>query len=212
MSRENSGNGNGKAVRQLPDGSAAARAEFRRRVQQDRALVDRCVSGDAEAWGELYRRYNHRLTTMVKGLLDPTQWDPNLVEEITARVWYSLLAEGGQLLDRFDPERECRLSTFLGAIAKSEAGSFFRSERRRRRRERLASRPESTGGHGLPNWAPSELREFFGGLSPQEKAYLLNSLLSRPNGGASPFLSAENRWQLRCRIRRKLRRFLGLEA
>ena len=212
MPPENSDNGNGKAVRQLPDGSAAARAEFHRRAQQDRALVDRCVSGDAEAWGELYRRYDHRLATRVKALLGPSRWDPNLVEEIMARVWCSLLADDGELLGRFDLERECRLSTYLGAIAKSEAGNFFRSERRRRRRERLASRPESTGGAELADWTPSELREFFGGLSSQEKVYLVKFLLAQPNGIKSPFLSAENRWQLRCRIRRKLRRFLGLEV
>jgi len=212
MSREDSDNGNGKVVRQSPDGSAAARAELRRRVLQDRALVDRCVLGDAEAWAHLYRRYNHRVATMVKALLGPGSRDANLVEEIMARVWCSLLANDGELLGRFDPERECQLGTFLGAIAKSEAGSFFRSERRRRRRERLASRPESTGGHGIPDWAPSELREFFGGLSPCEKAYLVKFLLSPPKGARLPFLTAENRWQLRCRIRRKLRRFLGLEV
>jgi DNA-directed RNA polymerase specialized sigma24 family protein len=65
--------------------------------------------------------------------------DPNLVDEIAARVWYSAISADGRLLDRFDAAQNCRLSTFLSAIARGQAVAIFRSEKRRRNREAVVS-------------------------------------------------------------------------
>ena len=188
------------------EGGRAASAAFRR-ARQDRILVDRCVAGDAEAWEQLYERYHRALLAAVRLMFGPKRWDANLVEEIVARVWYTVVADGASMLDRFDPSRGCRLSTYLATIAKSEAAAFFRAERRRRRRERIAARPESTEAPAPLDWQ-RELSEFAAKLTPRERQFLVDFLLAPPNGKPFTPLSATNRWQLRSRIRRKLQRFL----
>ena len=202
----NSDKGNDKDMRQLPDDSAVARPGVSRRVQQDRALVDRCVSGDDAAWGELYGQYHGRLATMVSSLLGSRGPDDDLVGEIMARVWFSLQDSGAEILDRFDPKRGCQLYTYLGTITKSTAASYLRSERRRRRRERLVSRPESVDSV-VPGLAPSELQELFAELTPCERQFLAGFLLRPANGKSQKVLSDANRWQLRRRIWKKLREF-----
>ena len=51
---------------------------------------------------------------------------PELVDEITARVWYALVADDGKLLERYDPSRGARLITFLRALTKGVASGYFR--------------------------------------------------------------------------------------
>ena len=82
-------------------------------VEEDRALVDRCLEGDPGAWEELYRHCHPLLLSYIKILLGGGASDPNLVDEISARVWYALIEKGGRLLARYDSRRGARLITFL---------------------------------------------------------------------------------------------------
>lgn len=196
----------------VPDEAEGALPTASQTVLAERALVDLCVAGDGEAWEELYTRYNAGVRATIKSLFVPKQWDPNAIDEIASSVWYLALANDGELLDRFDPERGCRLSTFLGSIAKGVAGSFLRSERRRRRRERLASRPESDDGDATLGLTPSEIREFVAELTPREQQFLTGHLLHPVNGTKLSLFSDAYRWQLRSRICRKLREFVFRES
>lgn len=176
-----------------------------RSAEKDRELVDRCLSGESRAWEELYLQFHDRLLASIKSLLAAGRADPNLVDEIAARVWYAVVADNAKLLARFQPQRGCRLTTFLAAIARGQAVEIFRSERRRRGRELVASLDRLPAEDHLDNTL-AELDEFLDTLTPRERGFCAEILLqmAATEGQYSP----ANAWQLRSRIQRKLRRFL----
>ena len=109
-------------------------------VEEDRELIGRCLAGEVKAWEELYCRSHPALLSSVKVLLGGGGCDLNLVDEITAGVWYALIENDGRLLARYDPRRGARLITFLRTVAKTEVCRHFRREGRRQRREQIALR------------------------------------------------------------------------
>lgn len=175
-------------------------------IAQDRALVDRCLAGRSSAWDELYRRHHNRLLAAIRAMIRSPKPDVNLTEEIAARVWFALVANNAQLLDRFDVKRGCRLSTYLAMIARSEASSLFRSERRRRKRERFASRADRTRMSPGEGSTRIDWQEFLLELTPREREFLLAFLVAHPQQHEKSMFSATNRWQLSSRIQHKLER------
>jgi len=179
-------------------------------VAADRTLIDRCLAGDVTAWSLLYRQTHDSLLATIRNFLGRAGQDRNLVEEIAARVWYALVKNDFELLAKFDVRRGCRLSTFLSVLAKSETRMLFRSERRRRSREQLVSRPELDNELSI---APTGLvsdEDFLGTLSPAEKTFYLDVLVAPSNErqSAQQAYSSENVWQLNYRVRKKLERFI----
>lgn len=132
------------------------------------------------------------------------------------RVWYALVRNGGELLARFDPMRGCRLTTFLGSLARDHAIRMFRSERRRRRREAISCDLGMRNGVStVPavEGASIEMAEFENTLTPKEREFYREIVVD--NGPSmshtvvpQPARSDANRWQLRLRVRRKLEAFL----
>ncbi len=181
-------------------------------IAQDRALVDRCLAGRNSAWDELYQRHHRRLLAAIRAMLRSLKPDVNLTEEIAARVWYALVANDAQLLDRFDVNRGCRLSTYLAMIARSEASSLFRSERRRKKREQFASRVNRTRFVSEDETTRLDWQEFLSELTPREREFLVSFLVSHPNHRQQPQFSATNRWQLSSRIQHKLERHVAPSA
>ena len=177
---------------------------------QDRLLVERCLAGEISAWSEIYRQFHERLLSSIRNLLGRQGQDTNLVEEIAARVWYALVKNDHELLGKFDARRGCRLSTFLFVLAKNETRVLFRSERRRKSREQLASRSELEGGLGGELGKTLSDEEFLVTLSPAEKTFYLDVLVARPAERelAQQAYSSEYLWQLRHRVRKKLERFI----
>jgi hypothetical protein len=173
--------------------------------RSDRLLVDRCLAGDGEAWDEMYRRFHATLLASIRSQLSPGVGNLELVEEIAARVWYSLVAKGGDLLNHYDPRRGSRLSRYLSILARSEATRFFRGERRRRGRERLASRKHADWGGLCESLSRLDLEEFLATLTRRERDYFELYLLRQPTTSS---LSPANRWQLSRRIRGKLKKHL----
>lgn len=193
----------------LPEVSGAAVAGDKHDCLQDRALVDYCLTGEPRAWTALYQHCHESLLRAVRQLLGKAAANADLVDEIAARVWYSLVRNNGSLLDRFDPERGCRLTTFLAILAKNEARQYFRSERRRRAREEAAS--QSTSGQHFDDIAMrlDADEAFVDTLTPAESQYYKTVLLGHQSEGRATQYSAGNSWQLSHRVRRKLRIFLG---
>jgi DNA-directed RNA polymerase specialized sigma24 family protein len=177
---------------------------------QDRRLVDRCLKGDVTAWSEIYRQFHDRLLSSIRSLLGRQGQDTNLVEEIAARVWYALVKNNHELLAKFDARRGCRLSTFLFVLAKNETRVLFRSERRRRSREQVASRSELEGSATGDLSTTLSDEEFLITLSPAERTFYLDVLVAQPTQReeAQQAYSAEYLWQLRHRVRKKLERFI----
>ncbi|MBN2474399.1 MAG: sigma-70 family RNA polymerase sigma factor [Pirellulales bacterium] len=184
-------------------------------VQADRALVDRCVAGDVKAWEELYAQCHRPLVASIQIMLGPQGHDVNLVDELAARVWYSLVADDGQRLAKYEPKREARLITFIRAVAKDIVGRHFRSERRRLQRERIAAREEPKHRISDQNSSVASLGAFLETLTAREKAfcgdYLLAAHLDASEMGCEQ-ISIENARKLTSRVRRKLRKFVDYES
>jgi DNA-directed RNA polymerase specialized sigma24 family protein len=177
----------------------------------DQRLVARCLAGEVEAWEDLYAQCHPWLCASIRVRLGRLQADPNLIDEIAARVWYSLVANDGELLARYTPARGGRLVTFLRALAKDEIGRHFRTERRRFERElaTLRERPARRAANfGEPM---SAMAEFLATLTPHERGFCGDYLLATPSETALAAESAHspsNIWQLTRRIYKKLLEFL----
>ncbi len=176
-------------------------------------LVRRCTGGEHAAWSALFTRFQARLKTRVRVFLRGQGGDSSLVDEIAAQVWLVLLQRDARLLRQYQPDRS--FLAFLASIARYETLVRFRSERRRRGRENGERRASINGGVILPEYSRVELEEFLASLTPRERDYLERELISAAahgNGGAQPgedlSLTRANHWQLRHRIRRKLRQYL----
>ncbi len=85
----------------------------------------------------------------IEHILGSDHADPNLVDELAARVWYALVADDGKVLAKFDARRGARLGTFLRCLAKDVTIRHFRSEYRRRRRERVAGKRQPVKHRGI---------------------------------------------------------------
>lgn len=196
--------GKAKAVPALPVADEATAA-----VLADRALVEQCICGDVRAWSQLYQQTHDSLLATIGSFLGRAGQDRNLVEEIAARVWYAVVKDNFTLLAKFDVRRGCRISTFLSVLAKSETRMLFRSEKRRKTREQLVSRPEMDG-HSNNSAAMASDEEFLGTLSPAERAFYFDVLLATSDNGeiAKQGYSPTNIWQLNFRVRKKLERFI----
>lgn len=180
------------------------------RMTDDQALVDRCRAGEDAAWAEVHAKCHSHLVKQIRYTLGDRARDPNLVEEIAARVWYGLVADDGYLLDRFQPEKGTGLGKYLAAIARFEVLRHQRGEFRRRRREQetQAARQATRDDRRLADMA-IDVQDFVPQLTPREKEYFYCVLLGK--NGEELHISAPNAWQLRHRIRRKLLAFLELK-
>ena len=173
---------------------------------EDRQLVERCLAGDEAAWEELYRRHHPTLLRVIRALLFSKTGRTDLVEEIAARVWFSLVSENGRRLDLYDAAHGCRLITFLAAMARNEILQHIRAERRRRIREQFASQPESVSPL-LNDWQGKNLvEEFVKTLTPREREYFRSKLLNLSS--EAPNFTTSNSWQLKHRVQRKLKFFI----
>jgi DNA-directed RNA polymerase specialized sigma24 family protein len=186
-------------------------------VRSEVSLIERCMQGESAAWDQLYRQFSRPLWASIRLLLGPGSVDPNLVDEIAARVWFALAADGGRLLDQYSAERG-KFTTYLATIARNEFRSYFRTERRSRNRERIASRREQCEDGAACLSLDHSIIEFVRKLTPAEQGFCLEVLLSaepprKTNGKAKGSngkrsYSPSNTWQLRHRIHRKLERYL----
>jgi hypothetical protein len=187
-----------------PGDRSNANSPISKLVEQDRELVDRCLCGERGAWSQIYHRFHGSLLASIRGFLGETGQDTHLIDEISARVWYALVRNDFELLSKFDASRNCRFSTFLSALAKTESRLLLRSERRRKRREMLASKTEALDPIG--NVLSDD--EFLATLSPAEREFYCDVLISSYAPEVEAQYTQENLWQLRHRVRRKLEQFL----
>lgn len=186
--------------------------EIRGDLRADQQLVARCLEGEVAAWEQLYDQCHGPLVRAIEIMLGGDTSDPNLVDEIAARVWYTLVAKDGEVLSRYEPQRGARLVTFMRALAKDETSRHFRSERRRKERElaTFRERPQHYSpdfGHGA-----ASLDDFLATLTPYERGYCAARLLSsspETDEDLPRTLTPTGSWQLTHRIHRKLLEFLS---
>ena len=202
--------------KQTTDGPGVSRTTDEGRRESDACLVQRCVAGEVLAWEELYDQCHPPLLQYIKSTLGSNRGDPNLADELAARVWYALVADDGELLTRYDPKRGARLLTFIRAIAKDQMCRYFRSEKRRRKREAISLRASDRESLPAEMHMDVSFDEFLESLPPREQEFVRTRLLDNPNAvtpaGDEPEISLTNAWQLTHRIRMKLVRFLGMAS
>jgi DNA-directed RNA polymerase specialized sigma24 family protein len=202
-----------------PGGGPPALPDERPTIDACRAdahLVARCLAGEVAAWEELYAQCHPRLLVFVRQRLGSGRRDPNLVDEIAARVWYALVADDGKLLERYDPERGARLITFLRTLAKGIVSGYFRSENRRRKRELLVLTGKSQDYAMDTAESDALLSEFRATLTSRESDFMGKQLLAETSDDTAAAkeqqrepLSRAASWQSTHRIYRKLLTFLG---
>jgi hypothetical protein len=180
----------------------------------DLHLVERCLNGEVAAWEELYAQCHEPLCGAIRAKLRRGITDPNLVDELAARVWYAVVKNDGELLARYDPERGGRVITFLRAIARDEIARHFRSEHRRMEREVASLRERSKNPLkevGVP--IAASFNEFVQTLTPHEQNFCESYLMSEAGDAElslkNSHYSPANIWQLTHRIYKKMLAFLG---
>jgi hypothetical protein len=94
--------------------------------QRDSRLAERCLLGEPAAWEEIVGRFNGPIHTAIYEKLGADSSDLRHVDEIAARVWYTLVRNDGELLNRFDPTRHKGLDVFLCYLARIEATRYLR--------------------------------------------------------------------------------------
>jgi DNA-directed RNA polymerase specialized sigma24 family protein len=175
----------------------------------DQELINRCLDGEEKGWEDLYVQFQPRLVEAIKFLLGPEAQKIHLVDEIAARVWYSLLRDDARLLARFDVARNCRLDAFLMGISRMEILRYFRSERRRQAHEMV-------GGRRLVDRQPISdsqvavmIDEFISTLTEGEREFMDKFLVSLPSEEDPEIfeITDSNVWQRRHRIRSKVNEF-----
>ncbi len=173
------------------------------------SLVARCLLADQSAWYELYDVYSPKLCRVVGLALGPKGNDPDIVEEIVARVWSALVGDGARLLGAYAPDRSVPLDRYLAGIARCYVRRHVRAETQRRRHDRqCAVRMRVQLRPAVPglDWGVL-LNDFGATLNPSELDFLESYLLS-PSKGGNGGLSAANIRQRRHRLRIKLNQFL----
>ena len=190
------------------DGPVRRKGPSLEKLQADAALVARCRAGEVDAWDALYHRFHPPLLRAIEGLLGSPQRDPELVDELAARVWYALIDNDGALLGRFHVTKNARLGTFIRAVARDNVARYLREERRRIRREAEVCRSKMHPTVTAPDESRATLSEFRETLTDGEKVFLDDRLAEEPSGPvAPPDESTPRIWQLTSRLRRKLLAF-----
>jgi len=188
------------------DVELATTGELTGSAEGDRQLAKRCLAGEVAAWEDLYGRYHEPLCRAIGGMLGAGGSDLSRVDEIAARVWYAVVKNDGELLDRFDPARHTRLGGFLRGLARIEIMQYFRTEYRRRNQE-AACVAHAGGSASYSDWQVNAMIEDFATtLTAGEQEFLEEHLLGKHEDGERRWSDATI-WQRCHRIRQKLKTF-----
>ncbi len=86
---------------------------------EDNELIRQCLDGEVERFGELVRRYERMVRTMISRVIN----DDTQVEELAHQAFI----QAYEKLDTF--AGRCKFSTWLGQIALNKARDYLRSQR-----------------------------------------------------------------------------------
>jgi RNA polymerase sigma-70 factor, ECF subfamily len=118
--------------------------------QEELQLLLAVLDGDSDASRSFFNRYNCTIEMCVRKVLRGSNRPAHDedVRDLVGEVWLSLLEDDKRPLRRFDPDREIRVSTWIGLLARNKA-----IDRLRGRQERTVSF-EDTGDDEPPAPAP----------------------------------------------------------
>lgn len=207
--KHSSHNGNGKWRKRLR-AETARESTAEPSAIADPNLVRQCVGGDQRAWVELHRRCQPRLLASIRSALGRRAADSNLIEEIAARVWYSLVSGNFRLLERYRPDESSNgLASYVAGIARVEVLRYLRAEHIRRQREADAEAGRRRRAEDQESLLSLDMDSFLATLTPRERYFYDHFLAALPEDVEHNSLTQSNRWQLGHRVRRKLSEFLN---
>jgi RNA polymerase sigma-70 factor, ECF subfamily len=98
----------------------------------DTDLVKGLVSNDAAAWQALSFRYGRLIQSCIQRVISRFPGVTRLDDavEVTSMLYVQLLSNDRNKLRSFDPERGCKLGTWLGLLATHSAYDFLRGVRK----------------------------------------------------------------------------------
>ncbi len=167
------------------------------------------MEGHERAWVELHRRCQPRMLASIRSTLGRRAADRSLIEEIAARVWYSLVNGKFRLLERYRADVSSNgLASYVAGIARVEGLRYLRSEHVRRQREADAEAGRRRRAEDGDAMLSLDMDKFLATLSPRERYFYENFLAALPQDVDKNDLTQSNRWQLGHRVRRKLTDFL----
>lgn len=143
-------------------------------------LLERVLLRDGRAWNDLLRRYRpmvYRCITKVTSRLGNHLCE-NDVDEIFSDFCFNLLRNDLRKLRAFDPDRNVRLSTWLGLLAINTAYDFLRRRSRRPLLDRMEQAPEPPSpAHGpleqlLAKERMHRLADLLGDLSERDRCFV----------------------------------------
>jgi RNA polymerase sigma-70 factor, ECF subfamily len=110
--------------------------------QQELQLLSAVLDGDHRASRSFFDRYNCTIEMCVRKVLRSRNRlaSEDEVRDLVGEIWLSLLEDDKRPLRRFNPEREVRVSTWIGLLARNKA-----IDRLRLRQERTVSLDQSEG-------------------------------------------------------------------
>lgn len=161
----------------------------------EKELVDRCVQGDQQAWRDFYRNYGGILRYLIVrrpriyGLLAP----PDLVDDLTQDVFYSLFVHDCHQLRKFDPTR-AGLLKFLGLRVRDPLREHLRSKGRQRRAAEARLPLDLVDPRAGAEREGLLLEELQSRLTADERAFLEAELLGQATDD-TPRYSAATRWR-----------------
>jgi hypothetical protein len=88
-------------------------------------LVDRCLVRDVSALSQLYNDCHASVQAAIRTVLGN---DSRRIDKVSARVWQSLIRNDFELLNGFDGQGACRLTTYVSVLASAEARRFLVQE------------------------------------------------------------------------------------
>jgi hypothetical protein len=177
------------------------RSDLERRRDAD--LVAGCLARDHEALARLADLFVAALCAPVgRRLRRRLGCDQAMIEDAEQEVWCRLLTKPGRVLGKFEPARASLAAYLIGRVRR-RARVLGRGERRHHARERAGSGAEAAQRDAVADWEGLAQRAR-ACLTPRERAFVLGLQQGRlPEEFQS--LSGAARWQLTCRIRRKVR-------
>lgn len=150
---------------------------------EDRRLVERCLSGNDEAWRELVGRFAAPVAATISRIYRSRLGrgaEVGEAQEVAQEVFWSLARDRGRALRRFG--WRCSLSTYLSAIAARCALKRLRHEARRtppgkRVRMEIAGETSPTPGddpfvESLARERADALEHAMAGLPPRDRFVL----------------------------------------
>lgn len=104
----------------------------RQSPEQELDLINSLLAGNACAWREFSALYSKVAIGCIRRILTRfnSVTDEHDVEEIYARFCLELLQKDCKKLRRFDPEKGCRLSTWIGMLSSNATYDYLRRIKR----------------------------------------------------------------------------------